>query len=169
MDCVGNQDRCSNLPHTTHTYIMVDMRAHTDTLTHSYTLIYHHTLPFNSGRSQSHPRSVLVIKEVSSGSGEKTKAFVSLSSTTTTVCSRTRPTPSYFFKPGANVLNCHSHKTAHIEIKSLIRVQNSSYLHSTMRLHRPNHDVLHVYEEPHPGEVNNNCMQPSMNDHSLLT
>ena len=99
---------------------MVDMHAHTDTHSHTHTglHIYHHTLPFNSGRSQSHPRSVLIIKEVSNGSGEKTKAFVSLYSTTTTVCSRTRPTPSYFFKPGANVLNCHSHKTAQIEIKA---------------------------------------------------
>ena len=107
-------------PHTTHTYVTVDMHAHTDTHshTHSYTLIYHHTLPFNSGRSQSHSRSV-IIKEVSNGSGEKTKAFVSLNSTTTTtVCSRTKPTPSYFFKPGVNILNCHSHKTAHIEIKA---------------------------------------------------
>ena len=34
---------------------------------------------------------------------------------------------------------------------------------------RPDHDVLCVYEEPHPGDVNNNCMQPSMNNHSLLT
>ena len=85
VDHVGNQNRCSNLPHKiTHTYIMVDMHAHTDTHshTHSYTLVYHHTLPFNSGRSQFHPRSVLIIKEVSIGSGEKTKAFVSLSSTT---------------------------------------------------------------------------------------
>ena len=24
-------------------------------------------------------------------------------------------------------------------------------------------------KEPHPGEVNNNCMQPSMNDHRLLS
>ena len=94
VDRVGNQNRCSNLPHKiTHTHMMVDMHAHTDTHshTHSYTLVYHHTLPFNSGRSQFHPRSVLIIKEVSIGSREKTKAFVSLNSTTTVL---TRSTPS---------------------------------------------------------------------------
>ena len=101
VDRVGNQNRCSNIPHkVTHTYIMVDMHAHTDTHshTHSYTLVYHHTLPFNSGRSQFHPRSVLIIKEVSIGSGEKTKAFVSLSSTTTVLGLPLAKT----FKPGAN-------------------------------------------------------------------
>ena len=160
MDCVGNQDRCSNLPHTTIHGRHACTHRHTHIATHLFIItLYLLILEDHS----------LIIKEVSNGSGEKTKAFVSLSSTTTTVCSRTRPTPSYFFKAGANVHNCHSHNTAHIEIKSLIRVQNSSYLHSTMLLHRPDHDVLRVYEEPHPGEVNNNCMQPSMNDHSLLT
>ena len=78
------------------TYIMVDMHAHTDTRSHShthtaqYTNFYHHT---HSGRSQSHPRSVLIIKEVSNGSGEKITVFVSLSSTTT-VYLPTRPTPT---------------------------------------------------------------------------
>ena len=88
---------------------------HTDTHshTHSYTLIYHHTLPFNSGRSQFHLRSVVIIKEVSNGSGEKTKAFVSLSNTTT-VTVLGLPLAK-IFKPGANFPNCHLHQTANTE------------------------------------------------------
>ena len=114
VDRVGNQNRCSNIPHkVTHTHMMVDMHAHTDTHshTHSYTLVYHHTLPFNSGRSQFHPRSVLIIKEVSIGSGEKTKAFVSLNSTTTVLGLPL----AKIFKPGANFPNCHSYQTANTE------------------------------------------------------
>ena len=53
---------------------------------------------------------------------------LSVLSSTNTVCSRTRPNS---FQPGANFLNCHSYKTAHTQIKSLIWLQNSSYLHST--------------------------------------
>ena len=84
VDRVGNQNRCSNLPHKiTHIHHGRHACTHRHSHTHIYTLVYHHTLPFNSGRSQFHPRSVLIIKEVSIGSGEKTKAFVSLSSTTT--------------------------------------------------------------------------------------
>ena len=106
VDCVGNQNRCSNLPHKiTHTYIMVDMHAHTDTHshTHSYTLVYHHTLPLIL---EDH-----IIKEVSIGSGEKTKVFVSLSSTTTVLGLPL----AKIFKPGANFPNCHSYQTANTE------------------------------------------------------
>ena len=115
VDRVGNQNRYSNLPHKiTHIHHGRHVCTHRHSLSHthnSYTLIYHHTLPFNSGRSQLHPRSVLIIKEVSIGSGEKTKAFVSLSSTTTVLGLPL----AKIFKPRANFPNCHTYLTANTE------------------------------------------------------
>ena len=114
---------------------MVDMHAHTDThsLTHSHTHTHKHT---HTATQIIITLYLLILEDHSlipgqspaNGSGEKITAFVSLSSTNT-VCSRTRPINS--FQPGANFLNCHSYNTARTQIKSLIWLQNSSYLHST--------------------------------------
>ena len=144
---------------------MVDMHAHTDThsLTHSHTHKHTHTatqIIITLYLLILEHHSLIPGQSPANGSGEKITAFVSLSSTNT-VCSRTRPNS---FQPGANFLNCHSYNTARTQIKSLIWLAIST-LHNLAQLMM----YFASMKEPHPGEVNNNCMQPSMNDHRLLS
>ena len=120
MDCVGNQDTDAQTCTTkitityivqtcmhacTHTRTRTHTHTHTHSLSLSHTFFYHHTLPFHSGRSQSHPWSFVIKRSIQWLWREE-------QSSTTRVRLRILVLGLPLVKPGANFLNCHSYTTA---------------------------------------------------------